>query len=188
MKKEGVVEVVEGVTLVGPQLSCGPLGIFLSMSMALPSITFLFYFAFFNVNFGPLPKNSGPNPMSFFSFWQGLGWQKLSFAPPSFRTLASHMLPSIQQHAVSKINWTTCLQRSGHQVSQSVSLKSKLHFASRSMFKTLLRCQLSSSSSSSANSLFSVSPIAMFTSSTVSSLYFLNKFTYRLKHYYCTSN
>ena len=45
----------------------GSLGSF-SPGIGPPNRTILFYFILFyflNVNLGPLPKNSGPNPMSF---------------------------------------------------------------------------------------------------------------------------
>ena len=41
--------------------AAGPLGLSF-LALALP---YHFYFPFLNVNLGPLPKNSGPNPMGF---------------------------------------------------------------------------------------------------------------------------
>ena len=67
-EKERVVEVVEGVTLVGPRWSCGALWDLSFLALALRSITFVVYFIFIlfsNVNLGLIPQNSGPNPMSF---------------------------------------------------------------------------------------------------------------------------
>ena len=67
-EKEGVVEVVEGVTLVSPRWSCGALWDLSVLALALPSITFLiYYFIIFKCEFGAHPKNSGPNanPTSF---------------------------------------------------------------------------------------------------------------------------
>ena len=57
-KKEGVVEVVEGVTLVGLQRSCGVLWDLSVLALALSTIKFLFYFLFLflNVNTGPSEK------------------------------------------------------------------------------------------------------------------------------------
>ena len=54
-EKEGVVEVVEGITLVGPRLSCGALWDLSVLALALRNITF-FKLLFLNVNFGPIPK------------------------------------------------------------------------------------------------------------------------------------
>ena len=67
-EKEGVVEVVEGVTLVSPRWSCGALWDLSVLALALPSITFLFYYFIFIFKmwiWGPSQKDSGPNPMSF---------------------------------------------------------------------------------------------------------------------------
>ena len=57
-EKEGVVEVVEGVTLVGPQCSCGALWDLSGLALALSNIIFLFYFIFFILNgeFGAPPQ------------------------------------------------------------------------------------------------------------------------------------
>ena len=46
-EKEGVVEVIEGVTLVGPQCRCGALRDLSVLALALPSIIFLFYLYFY---------------------------------------------------------------------------------------------------------------------------------------------
>ena len=58
-EKEGVVEVVEGVTLVSPRRSCGALWDLSVLALALPSITFIFYYFIFifKCEFGAHPKN-----------------------------------------------------------------------------------------------------------------------------------
>ena len=48
-----------------------------------------YLFLFLNVNLGPLPKNSGPNPMSF-QFLTGRLTQVLHL-PPNLKTLATPM-------------------------------------------------------------------------------------------------
>ena len=57
-EKEGVVEVVEGVTLVGPRWSCGALCDLSVLALALPGTTFFFYFIIFifKCEFGARPK------------------------------------------------------------------------------------------------------------------------------------
>ena len=61
LRKKGVLKVVKEVALVGPQWSCGAFWDLSVLAMALPSMTFFFL----NVNFEPLPKNTGPNLVSF---------------------------------------------------------------------------------------------------------------------------
>ena len=74
------------MTLVGPLWSCGALWDLSVLVLALPSRPFLFNFYFifiFKCEFGTTPEKIADQIRWVFSFWQGVGWHRLTFATPT---------------------------------------------------------------------------------------------------------
>ena len=58
-------------------------------------MNYLFFICIFNCEFGPLPKDSEPNPTSF-QFLPGGRLTQILYLPPNPKTLATRMMASRQ--------------------------------------------------------------------------------------------